>query len=54
MKRLMGCLLFAMMTVSGWTEDNKTEPYSAELVKKAEAGDPVAQYSVGMCYLFGI
>jgi TPR repeat protein len=28
--------------------------YSVEILKKAEAGDPAAQYFVGMCYLFGV
>ena len=53
MKRLIGCLLSAIITVSGWAEDNKTEPYSVELVKKAEAGDSDAQVQLGNCYKNG-
>jgi TPR repeat protein len=33
--------------------DPKPLPYSEELVKKAEAGDAVAQWSLGMCYSGG-
>ena len=33
--------------------DPKPIPYSEELVKKAEAGDAVAQWSLGMCYSGG-
>jgi hypothetical protein len=54
MKRLIGCLLSAMITVSGWAEDNKTEPYSVELVKKAEAGDATAQLKLADCYSQGL
>jgi TPR repeat protein len=43
-----------MITISGWAEDNKTELYSAELVKKAETGDATAQYRLGQCYQKGI
>ena len=32
-------LLIGMLAVSGWAQDKKTEPYSPELVKRAEAGD---------------
>ena len=39
-----------MFAVSGWAQDKKTEPYSAELVKKAEAGDAKAQNHLGWCY----
>jgi len=41
------------MTMGGWAEDNKNEPYSAELVKKAEAGDAKAQHNLGACYCEG-
>jgi TPR repeat protein len=43
-----------MITVSGWAEDNKTEPYSVELVKKAEAGDATAQLKLADCYSQGL
>ena len=33
--------------------DPKPIPYSEELVKKAEAGDAVAQWNLGMCYSGG-
>ena len=42
MKQLMFCLS-VLMTMGGLAKDNKFEPYSAELVKKAEAGDATAQ-----------
>jgi len=54
MKRVIGCLLFAMMTMGGLAEDNKTELYSAELVKKAEAGDATAQLKLADCYSQGL
>ena len=40
-----------MLAVSGWAEDAKPESYSAELVKKAEAGDAKAQFDLGLCYV---
>jgi len=46
-------LLIGMLAVSGWAEDYKPEPYSAELVKKAEAGDAKAQHNLGACYCEG-
>ena len=42
-----------MFAVSGWAEDAKPEPYSAELVQKAEAGDAEAQYNLGVSYYGG-
>ena len=39
--------------MSGWAEDEKPEPYSPELVKKAEAGDAKAQDDLGRCYYKG-
>ena len=39
-----------MLAVCGWAEDEKPEPYSAELVKKAEAGDAKAQFRLAECY----
>jgi len=50
MKQIIGSLLLAMMTMGGWAEDNKNEPYSAELVKKAETGDAIAQLRLGDLY----
>ena len=43
-------LLIGMLAVSGWADDKKPEPYSAELVKRAEAGDTKAQNHLGWCY----
>jgi TPR repeat protein len=43
-------LLVGMLAVCGWAEYYKPEPYSAELVKKAEEGDAEAQYNLGQCY----
>ena len=54
MKRLIACLLFAVISVSGFAEVKKLEPYSVELVKKAEAGDSQAQFLVGRYLLRGI
>ena len=51
-------LLIGVSAVSGnlnnfdW-RDPEPLPYSEELVKKAEAGDAVAQWSLGMCYSGG-
>jgi TPR repeat protein len=39
-----------MLAVSGKAEDKKTEPYSPQLVKKAEAGEAGAQFDLGYCY----
>jgi hypothetical protein len=38
----------------GWAEDKKLELYSPELVKKAEAGEAGAQFSLGVCYDEGV
>jgi TPR repeat protein len=35
-----------MLSVSGWAEVYKPEPYSPDLVKKAEAGDAKAQFDL--------
>lgn len=43
-------LLVGMLAVSGWAEEYGIEPYSPELVKKAEAGDAIAQRSLGRYY----
>ena len=50
MKLITIFLLVGMLAVSGWAEELKPEPYSAELVQKAEAGDAEAQYNLGQCY----
>ena len=50
MKLNPALLIVGMLAVSGWAEDKKPEPYSAELVRKAEAGDAEAQYNLGQCY----
>ena len=54
MKLIPLFLLVGMLAVSGWAEDAKPEPYSPELVKKAEAGDAVAQYNLGQCHEKGL
>jgi len=44
-------LLVGMFAMSGCSKrDAKPEPFSAELVRKAEAGDPKAQFDLGWCY----
>jgi len=53
MKLIPALLLGGMLAVSGWAEDTKPEPYSAELVKRAEAGDAKAQCDLGYSYLNG-
>ena len=53
MKLIPLFLLVGMLAVSGWAEDTKPEPYSPELVKKAEAGDAKAQYDLAVCYCEG-
>ena len=45
-------LLIGMLAVSGWAVF-VIEPFSPELVKKAEAGNAMAQCSLGSCYLGG-
>ncbi len=42
-----------MLAVSGRAEEAKPEPYSAELVQKAEEGDAKAQFSLGVFYSSG-
>ena len=53
MKLIPLLLTFAILAVSGWAEDEKPEPYSLELVKRAEAGDAGAQKDLGACYYSG-
>ena len=53
MKLIPALLLGGMFAVSGWAEDYKPEPYSAELVKKAKAGDADAQRDLGLHYFNG-
>jgi TPR repeat protein len=50
MKLIPLFLAVGMLTVSGWAEDFKLEPYSPELVKKAEVGYAVDQYNLGQCH----
>jgi TPR repeat protein len=50
MKLIPLFLLVGMLAVSGWAEEYNLEPYSPELVKKAEAGDPKAQFDLGEYY----
>jgi len=54
MKRLIGCLLSVMMSAGSLAEVNKTVPYSADLAKKAEAGDEKAQMDLAICYRKGL
>jgi len=49
-KLILFLLLGGMFAVSGWAQLSKHEPYSAELVKKAEAGDAQAQKNLAYCY----
>ena len=54
MKLISLLLLVGMLAVSGCSKrEYKPEPYSPELVKKAEAGDADAQCKLGGCYSFG-
>ena len=53
MKLIPLLLLIGMLAVSGWAEDTKPEPYSPEMVKRAEAGDAVAQGRLGYFYYYG-
>jgi TPR repeat protein len=46
-------LLVGLLAVSGLAQINMPEPYSPELVQRAEAGDAVAQWSLGACYSRG-
>ena len=50
MKLIPLLLTLGMLAVSGCSKQNKNEPYSPELVKKAESGDLDAQYRLGRCY----
>ena len=53
MKLIPLLLIVGLLAMSGWAQSGKYEPFSAELVKKAEAGDVLAQCSLGSCYLEG-
>ena len=53
MKLIPILVTLGMLAVSGWAEDLKPGPYSAELVKEAEAGVAEAQSELGMCYFKG-
>ena len=54
MKLIPLFLLVGMSAMSGWAEGYTPKTYSPELVKKAEAGDAVAQYDLGGNYFFGV
>lgn len=54
MKLIPIFLLVGMLAVSGWAEEYKIEPYSPELVKKADAGDAETQYDLGQCHEKGL
>ena len=54
MKLILLFLLVGMIAASGWAEVGKRVPYSAELVKKAEAGDAVEQNNLGVYYAEGL
>jgi len=47
MKLIPLLLLVGLLAVSGWAEDKEPEPFSPELVKRAEAGDERGQYDLG-------
>jgi len=47
MKLIPALLIVGMFAVSRWAEIGKLVPYSAELVKIAEAGDERGQYDLG-------
>ena len=53
MKLIPLFLLVGMLGVSGWAEEWKPEPYSTELVKKAESGDALAQLNLGSFFYHG-
>ena len=54
MKLIPILLTLVIVAVSGCSKEvKKIEPYSPELVKKAEAGDAKAQSELGMCYFKG-
>jgi TPR repeat protein len=53
MKLITTFLLVGMFAVSGLAQIIMPEPYSPELVQRAEAGDAVAQWSLGRCYVDG-
>ena len=52
MKRIIGCL-FVILTMGGLAEDSDFDPYSMELMKKAEAGDASAIRNLAHCYSCG-
>ena len=54
MKLITLFLLVGMLAVGGCSKQNKNEPYSSELVKKAESGDRDAQIKLGRCYYQGL
>jgi len=54
MKLIPLFLQVGMLAGSAWADCAKLEPYSPELVKKAEAGDTEAQYNLGQCHEKGL
>ncbi len=50
MNLILILLTIGMLAVSGWAVDIKSEPYSPELVKRAETGDAKAQIGLAECY----
>ena len=53
MKLIPILLMFGILAVSVWAVGSNSEPYSPELVKKAESGDARGQLSLGNCYMYG-
>jgi len=51
MKPILTILVAGMLSATGWAEVVKPEPYTPDLVKKAQAGDAKAQYDLGLCYV---
>ena len=47
-------LIVGLLAVSEWAQSGEYEPYSAELVKKAEVEDAVDQYNLGQYYEKGL
>ena len=54
MTRLIGTILFSVVSISCFAQNYSAEPYSADLVKQAESGDPKAQADLGYLYFFGV
>jgi TPR repeat protein len=53
-KRMFSIILVGVLFVSGCSKTKyEPEKYSADLVKRAEAGNAPAQFSLGLCYQEG-